>query len=265
MSFPKLLQRTVLLLAAALCSLAAASQARVEGTVYDRSQRFPMQGVSVLASSGNGTTTDSLGHYVIRLRPTDSLYFSYLGKVSAKIPAKHIEDGVPFDMSLDVPYDSLSTVFVGPRSYRQDSLANRRDYQKIFDYDGSGYVVDKKAANNGSFGIGIDIDMLFDGKRNKRMDNFRQFLEQEEHEKYVDHRFTKAVVRRITGLQTPVLDSFMRSYRPSYEFVLACATDWELYQYIQTAGRSFSEMWKQDHPEQPANKKPASPTPANQP
>lgn len=253
------------MLVMALWAGAALSQVRVEGTVYDRSQRFPMQGVSVLASSGNGTTTDSMGRYSIRLRPTDSLYFSYLGKISAKIPAKHIEEGVPFDMSLDVPYDSLSTVFVGPRSYRQDSLENRREYKKIFDFDGSGYLADKRAGNSPSFGIGLDIDMLFDGKRNKRMDNFREFLERQEHDKYIDHRFTKAVVRRITGLQPPAIDSFMRAYRPSYEFVQACATDMELYEYIQTAGRSFSERWKLEHPEPVADKKPAIATPANKP
>lgn len=236
------------------------AQVRVEGTVYDRSQRYPMQGVSVLASSGNGTTTDSAGHYTIRLKPTDSLYFSWLGKISAKIPAKNIEEGTPLDMSLDVPYDSLSTVFVGPRSYRQDSLENRREYQKIFDYDGSGYLADKKAGNNATFGIGLDMDMLFDGKRNKRMDNFRQFLEQEEHEKYIDHRFTKAIARKLTGLQPPALDSFMRMYRPGYEFVKACETDLELYEYIQTAGRSFAEMWKQDHPE-PVREKAAAAKP----
>lgn len=253
----KLLQKSVLLLALILGGRAALSQQRIEGTVYDRSQRYPMYGVSVMSTSGNGTTTDSLGHYTIRLRTTDSLYFSYLGKVSSKIPVKNIEDGVPFDMSLDVPYDSLSTVFVNPRSYRQDSLENRRDYKKIFDYDGSSYVTDKRAGNNATFGIGLDIDVLFDGKRNKRMDNFRQFLEQEEHDKYVDHRFTKAIVRRITGLQTPAIDTFMRMYRPSYEFVLACTTDIELYQYIQTAGKSFSEMWKQDHPAPVSEKTPA--------
>jgi len=250
MNFPKLLQKLFLPGVLSLCATAAMSQVQIEGTVYDRSQRYPMQGVSVLATSGMGTQTDSLGHYSIKLRLTDSLYFSYLGKISGKIPVKNIDNTAPFDMSLDMPIDSLPSVFVGPRSYRQDSLENRREYQKIFNYDGSGYLADKRAGNNATFGIGLDMDMLFDGKRNKRMDRFREFLEQQERDKYVDHRFTKAVVKRVTGLQPPVLDSFMHAYRPSYEFVLACTTDMELYQYIQEAGKSFSDRWKHDHPNQ---------------
>jgi len=248
MNFPKLLRKHLLVLVSALCGKAAIAQVQIEGTVYDRTQSYPMQGVSVLGTSGVGTQTDSLGHYSLRLRATDSLYFSYLGKISSKIPVKNIDTNSPFDMSLDAPVESLPGVFVGPRSYRQDSLENRREYAKIFNYDGSDYLADKRAGNNATFGIGLNIDMLFNGKRNKRMENFREFLEQQEHEKYIDHRFTKAIARRITGIQPPVLDSFMRAYRPSYEFVLSCTTDMELYQYIQTAGKSFLEMRRQDHP-----------------
>src|SRR4051812_11157582 len=122
MNFPKLLRKSLLVLVSALCGRTAMAQVQIDGTVYDRSQRYPMQGVSVLGTSGVGTQTDSLGHYSIRLRATDSIYFSYLGKISAKIPVKNIDNTAPFDMSLDMPIDSLPSVFVGPRSYRQDSL-----------------------------------------------------------------------------------------------------------------------------------------------
>ena len=258
---PKLLQIFVPLLLLSLCRQAASAQVRIEGTVYDRSQRFPMQGVSVIGTSGVGTMTDSAGHYSIRLRPADSIYFSYLGKVSGKVPVKNIDNSAPFDMSLDAPVDTLSTVFVGQRSYHQDSLENRREYAKLFNYDPTGFIADKKPVGNPTFGIGLDIGMLWDAKRNKRMDNFRQFLEQQEHEKYIDHRFTKAIARKLTGLQSPVLDTFMRMYRPSYEFVVACQTDMELYQYIKDSGRYFKDMWKQEHPDADTSATPAVTTP----
>jgi hypothetical protein len=93
------------------------------------------------------------------------------------------------------------------------------------------------------------------------MDNFRQFLEQQEHEKYIDHRFTKAIARKLTGLQSPVLDSFMRMYRPSFEFVAACQTDMELYEYIKDSGKYFKDMWKQEHPDADTLARPAVTTP----
>jgi hypothetical protein len=226
----------------------ASAQAHIEGTVYDRSQQYPMQGVSVMATSGTGTTTDSLGHYSIRLRDADSLYFSYLGKVSSKIPVKSIDNSVPFNMSLDAPVDTLAAVLVGPRIYRLDSLENRRENAKLFNFDNNDVMNMKSGKGGRSFGIGFDMDMILDAKRAKRMENFKDFLEQDEKDKYVDYRFNKALVKRITGLESPALDTFMRQYRPSYEYIQACTTEIEFYKYILDSSRYFAEMWKQDHP-----------------
>jgi len=248
MNTPKLLQRTLTAVAAMLLANATMAQVRVEGTVYDGSQRYALQGVSVMTSSGSGTTTDSLGHYSIKLGATDSIYFSYLGKVTSKIPAKGIDDPTQFNMSLDLPVVSLPSVFVDPKSYRMDSLENRKEYQKIFDFDRSGFLVDKKASGDPKFGIGLDMDILFDGKRNKRMEGFQQFLIQEEQEKSIDHRFTRALVKRLTGLEPPALDTFMHRYRPGYEFCQATTSDWEFYEYIRNSGKYFTELWKQEHP-----------------
>jgi hypothetical protein len=74
-------------------------------------------------------------------------------------------------------------------------------------------------------------------------------LEWEEQDKYVDHRWNRAMVRRVTGLEPPKLDSFMRQYRPSYEFIKSCETDYEFYKYIQEWGRFFEENWKVLHKE----------------
>ena len=42
-------------------------QVQLKGTVYDISQRIPLEGVSVLSASGRGTATDSNGHYTLLL------------------------------------------------------------------------------------------------------------------------------------------------------------------------------------------------------
>ncbi len=40
----------------------------------------------------------------------------------------------------------------------------------------------------------------------------------QEQEKYMNYRFNKLVVKRITGLQGSLLDTFLVWYRPGYEF-----------------------------------------------
>src|SRR6185437_14467607 len=93
----------------------ASAQVEIKGTVYDQSQLFALPGVSVLSSSGAGTSTDTAGRYRIVLRPNDSIYFSYLGRHTAPIPVKRIARGYPLDMSLAVRVDSLPLVVVRPK------------------------------------------------------------------------------------------------------------------------------------------------------
>jgi hypothetical protein len=233
-----------------LVSPAVFAQVEIRGTVYDQTQRFALSSVSVVSSSGGGTMTDSLGRYRLRAALGDSIQFSYLGRTTIKFPVKEIPAGAPFDMALAVAVDSLPTVLVRSPDYRQDSLENRKEYQKVFDYAPS-YVKNLKSGNTrrAGFGVGLDLDMLLDPKANRRMLALQSRLEWEEQDKYVDHRWNRAMVRRITALDPPKLDSFMRQYRPSYEFIKSCETDYEFDKYIQEWGRLFEENWKVLHPD----------------
>ena len=208
-----------------------------------------MQAVSVLGKSGIGAITDSLGRYSIKLASNDSIYFSYLGKSTAKFAVNEITFNLQFDMSIDVDVaDSLQSVSVMSHSYQSDSLRNRKDYQKIFDYDGIKYIDGMNTTRRDGVGIGLDMDMFFGGRENRRMLAFQQRLEQEEREKYIDHRFTKLVVKRVTGLEPPLIDSFMRDYRPSYDYLKSFTNDWEFYKYILESSRIFLDVWKDNHP-----------------
>lgn len=218
----------------------ALAQVEVKGTVYDKSRLFAMQGVSVMGTSGQGTMTDSTGHYKIRLASSDSIYFSYLGKQTARFPIKGIMPGYPLDISLAVNVDSLPLVVVRPKPYRYDSLDNREEYRKVFDYSPDYF-------SSGSGGVGLNLDMLLSGRKNRRMLALQQRLIEQEQDKYVDYRFNKTLVRKITGLQRPALDTFMRVYRPTYEFILNCENDYEFYKYIKDCGLYFSRMWRREH------------------
>ncbi|HXB95112.1 MAG TPA: hypothetical protein VNU70_08135 [Puia sp.] len=224
----------------------AAAQVEIRGTVYDQTQQYAMPGVSVLSTSGIGTMTDSLGHYHIRVPSADSLYFSYLGRATARFPVRDLPAGYPFDMSLQVTVDSLPSVYVRSRNYLLDSLENRKEYQKVFDYS-SHYLTNMKMERRPGVGMGFDLDMLLDGKANRRMEAMQSRLIWEEQDKYIDHHWNMSVVRKLTGLESPALDTFMRQYRPSYDFIKSCETDYEYYNYIQRWGKFFEEDWKLAH------------------
>jgi hypothetical protein len=245
MNPPKLL-RCLFVLSLVITGGVVRAQVEVKGTVYDISAQYPLRGVSVLATSGRGTVTDSSGHYRIVVPSTDSLSFSYLGRATSSTAVRDLPQGYPFDISLHVAVDTLPTATVWNRSYELDSLENRKEYQKAFDYNGSA-LKNMKMSRGAGFGVGLDFDMLFNHHAVKRMEALQDRLIWQEHDNYIDHRWNRAIVKRVTGLDTPVLDTFMRQYRPSYEFIQSCETEYEFYKYIQEWAKFFVEDWNNAH------------------
>lgn len=219
----------------------AFSQLEVHGTVYDRSRYFAMPGVSVMSTAGRGTVTDSTGQYRLPVSMKDSVYFSYLGRATVKFPMRNINLNNPMDISLAVAVDSLPLVVVRPKAYRYDSMENRDEYRKVFDYEPD-YLA------QGEGGVGVNLDMLFGARRNRQMLALKERLVEEEQDKYIDYRFNRTLVRRITGLQRPALDIFMKMYRPSYDFIKSCYNDYEFYKYIKDCAIYFSRTYKLDTP-----------------
>ena len=219
-------------------SILLAQEYTVKGYVLDSSRNYPMEAVSVQTSSGRGTMTNVDGFYQIRVFESDSIWFSYLGKSTQKFPVIRIVNPLQFDVSLQVNVPVLREVKIRPRNYRQDSLQNRIDYAKVFDFQKPKI---KTVTPQYGMGMGFDLQELinmFRFRRNKSMLAFQQRLLIEEEEKYIDFRFNKALVRRLTLLEPPALDSFMRVFRPSYDFTKE-ADDYQFRLYIKQAHYRF--------------------------
>ncbi len=75
------------------------------------------------------------------------------------------------------------------------------------------------------------------------MEKFQDRLLQQEQDKFVEHRFSKALVRRLTQLDGGALDSFMLEYRPSFEFT-AATSDYDFQAYIKDAFEKFKAAAK---------------------
>lgn len=204
----------------------------IRGTVYDSSRTRPLEAVSVLSTNGTGTMTDSNGHYTIPVGEKDSVWFSYLGKPTVKFPVLKIPDVTQFNISLQVNIPVLKEVKVRLPDYRLDSIQNRKDYAKVFDFRKPNA---ESITSIGPNGAGIDIDEViraFQFRKNKNMMKFQERLLQQERDKTVDHRFNKVLVRRLTGLSGEELDIFMALHRPSYEFTIY-SNDYDFQSYIK--------------------------------
>jgi len=224
----------------------ARAQVSIHGTVYNMYRTKPLEGVSVLTTSGRGTATDSLGNYSITAASLDdSVYFSYLGQATARYPVRSMNFYNGFDIALHVDPVEMKAVKVMPRNYHNDSLQNRQDYAKIFNFKKPGFKLNGPSPDGA--GAGVDLDELinvFRFGRTKRIQAFQRRLVDEEQDKYVDHRFNRSVVLKVTHLEGNALDSFMVRYRPSYEFCQR-ATDYDLLDYIKLAFKEYQKDRKE--------------------
>ncbi len=221
-----------------LAAPAGAQLYKVRGAVYDSSRSYPLEAVSVLSTSGRGAVTNADGVYEIEVTEKDSIWFSYLGKPTMKFPVAAIQNTLQFDISLHINIPTLKEVKIRPRNYRQDSLQNREDYAKIFNYQKPKL---KTVTPQYGAGVGFDLDEIinmFRFRRNRSIAGFQKRLLEQEEEKFVDYRYSKALVRRLTLLTGNELDSFMRIYRPSYTFT-RFANDYDFQTWIKRAFLRF--------------------------
>ena len=218
---------------------------KIKGVVYDSSRNYPMELVSVLSTSGTGTVTNADGYYEIEVTEKDSIWFSYLNKPTVKFPVMRIGNPMQFDISLQVNVPVMKEVKILPKNYRLDSLRNRQEYAKIFNYQKPTL---KTVTPQYGAAVGFDLDEIinmFRVKRNRSMASFQRRLVMEEQDKYVDFRFNKALVRRLTLLDGAELDSFMRVFKPSYTFT-KLAGDYEFRLYIKQALYRFKRGMQPD-------------------
>ena len=133
-----------------------------------------MELVSVLSTSGTGTVTNADGYYEIEVTEKDSIWFSYLNKPTVKFPVMRIGNPMQFDISLQVNVPVMKEVKILPRNYRLDSLRNRQDYAKIFNYQKPTL---KTVTPQYGAAVGFDLDEIinmFRVKRNRSMASFQQ-------------------------------------------------------------------------------------------
>ena len=226
------------------------SQIIVSGIVYDSTKLIPLKDVVIQAGPGNTALSDSNGRYTIVTSEKDSLTFIYRNKPTAKFAVKQIENTGNFEISLHVrvteKFKLLKEVKIYSKNYRLDSLQNREQYASIFKYQRPGI---SPTTDSYTGAVGMDLNELiniFRFRRNKQLKKMQVRLLEQEKDNYINYRFNKTTVRRITKLQGKELDMFIKEYRPTFEFTENSSLV-QFYQYILDASYQFKkELLLQD-------------------
>ncbi len=219
----------------------AAQYFKLKGVVFDSSKTYPLSSVTVLSTSGKGTITDVYGRYEIDVQEKDSVWFSYLNKPTIKYSVGKIFDSERFDIALHISVPVLKEVFVKQRNYRQDSLQNRLDYAKVFNWERPKLRATMGSGPGAAVGFSLEeIIRMFQFRKNKSMADFQERLMIQEKDKFIDYRYNKALVLRLTGLNGEERDSFMVRCRPIYEFCIT-ASDYEFQSWIKDCFEKYNQ------------------------
>ena len=220
------------------------SQIVVSGNVLDKSKRNYVENVRVFSTAGKIAITDSVGHYKITVNKTDSIYFVYETKPTQKFAVSTMPNPAEFDVSLHLNiksrYSLLQEVVVTTKNYRLDSADNRTTYAEVFKHHKP--RVETNFVTGGAAGFDAnELFNLFRPKYNRRMQKLQRMMIENEEEQYVNYKFNKTYVKRITQIKGNALDTFMVWYRPSYNFITTIS-ELEFNQYIINASYQFRKL-----------------------
>jgi len=239
-----------------LATTAIKAQIKITGRVYlgDSLNHKPKAGVLVKTSEGARAFTNDSGYYTINMKQADTLEFYYKGNLVSAYPFTYLTSFSRFDIYIDNTtgfaggIHNLGTVRV-KASGNKDSLATRQKYGDVFNpkkgkismgdnkwnesttFMGSKVPIntmDKKAS---LLDIGSVSDALsFKKKKQARIN--QKFALDNEHNNYIQRRFTKSLIAKYTDMQEDdSLNYFIAYYAPPYE-KLKNMGEMELGQYI---------------------------------
>lgn len=238
-----------------MCVFAASdsSAQKITGIVTDKTTGEPVRGAMV--NLGNSKTfTNSLGEFELKvLSYRDTLkivhfaYITYSKAISPVLIALHIQ--------LEPAVIKLKEVRVHSdreRSFKEDSVNNRLEYAKQFNYKAP-KVIDAFSDNpNKQPGELISLNPLLLiaalTKKSTPEYQFNKLLLSDEKETFVDRKFNRGIVSQLTGMKGDTLSEFLTRYRPSYGFVKK-ASDYEMINYIKDSYKQFKkEGMKESNP-----------------
>ena len=157
------------------------------------------------------------GSYHIQAAPGDHIAFSSVGYMADTLTVTASLLTAECPIYLDIRPQTLQAVRVGEFSnYQLDSMDRRKEYAWVYDHENTPHVARDR---QGADGVGVTLNIFRNsGSAAHQRVGLKKRLEKEEEDYYVDSRYNKDFVAKITHLKGDSLLQFMRRYRPSYDY-----------------------------------------------
>lgn len=227
---------------------------RLTGLLLGEENRTPLAHATITAGA-NTAQSNASGVFTLNIPPqTDSARIVCAGYARyAFKPKFNLKKDTQVIYLQLIIYNLKEVKIKSIRDFKADSLRTRNDFAGVFKHKGTSFSdvfpavdINKKAyedyittRNITTQLVTVDVLQVISllSKKKDKTSKLQQVLLKEEAENYVDSRFSKDVVKAVTGLKNDSLQVFMQRYRPTKNQLITLS-DYGLVSYIK---ESYSE------------------------
>jgi len=215
---------------------------QLRGIVTNAQDKMPVANALVTMGK-NHVYTDAFGQFSIDNSGNASLIVSHMAfKTYKGMVSKAVANLRVALEPIPIALREVNIHVHREEEFKKDSVANRQFYASQFNYTGP-KVMDAFTGNpmkQPDELISINPVLLIQAltKKSTPEYKFHKALLNNEQADYVNHRFNRGIVSRVTGLKGDTLSAFIIKYRPEYNFVHRSA-DYEIEVYIKDCYRKF--------------------------
>jgi hypothetical protein len=199
------------------------AQVTIQGELVDFGNGLPVENANVRnVFTLTGMTTAKDGKFQLVVKKGELMEISKVGYQTLRIRIHSEKEPLYFKLEFKKAPVELREVDIKGRSldYTKDSIRYRETYD----------VVLRKQRREDVDMRSMPLAML--SKKNRQEWAFQEMYESWEREKFIDLTFNDRLVNKITYLEGEELKAFMKTFRPSYEF-LRSASQYEYLDYIK--------------------------------
>ncbi|HEY4060775.1 MAG TPA: carboxypeptidase-like regulatory domain-containing protein [Puia sp.] len=214
----------IYLCVAVLSSFTGRAQQFLTGKIHRQASTEILVSVSISNTTlQKHDLSEENGSYRIQAAPGDRVIFSHVGYQSDTLIITTDMLSGDYPVNMEPKAQTLQAVRVGELSnYQLDSMARRQEYSWIYDH-GEQKLVEKD--RKGADGVGVNLAIFrHTSSIDKQRESLKKRLMREEQDDYIDSRYNRDYVAKLTHLQGDSLFRFMRDFRPTYDYCRKAAT-----------------------------------------
>jgi hypothetical protein len=230
LSFSFVMKPGLLLFFCILTIKTLAQDKYIEGIVFDADSKDRMAIVHIVNNTTGATIYNNLnGEFKIEAKPGDMLIFDKSEYHPDTIHVANTNALAVYMKRTSIQLREV-TIYDSLHNPKTRLASNKALYNRAYSPTANADLL-----SIGSGGVGLSVDAIYNAFSRSGHDarRLREAIEGEYKQDFIDYRFNKNFVGKITGLKEKQLEDFMLKYRPGYYFI-TYASDYEFIASIRT-------------------------------